>query len=55
MKIIYTKENREGAEAFRNGQSTIDNPYVPSIGNNSEPWNWNFGWLDAMAEKVRET
>jgi hypothetical protein len=50
-KIKPTKHYHEGYKAFGKGVLLIDNPYGTQI--NTAPWQWSFGWHDALAARVR--
>jgi ribosome modulation factor len=47
--IMLTKTNKEGIQAYINGQSVNDNPYYLMGGNESHYNQWQDGFLDAEA------
>ena len=49
---MKTPAYKEGWTAFQDGHSIARNPYRKL--KTSEPWDWQFGWMDAHAELTRD-
>ena len=55
QEVRESDEYLMGADAFKEGQSVTDNPFIGETDpeKHYQAWYWNHGWTDALAEIAR--